>query len=1838
MHSATPAGAIRWDKQPVMACPQGDDVHGPQLTNGNIPRQVVKDLNATHVKEHLTSSKNANPVSLPQNPSQSQQPRLLTVDEALQYSPFSSIIPFNPQAIPIPSAAHLSSASLLDSGSFGEAARQQLSRIDEELLRCKGNSALAIEAYNELRPLLDKDDLTVYELKEKRSKGKHAQGKGQAQTNGSREAILGEMSPFARMVYNGSNVEHQIGSSNTPAIVTPKTRTTEPPLIKQTNVLSNHVPSRPYLPTPIVEGERIVQNNTAIARNNDIPVAPKSPPLTPSRQQPMVLVAPLPQQINRNEYKPIREESLRITTPNSSAATFNQDHKSVAEGPSQRLQSFLSDLLDPESCPNRPAMFHNLEDGQEVLSNAALDKLVPLIQKAASFNRLQGVPLSHLTKLHELCASAVMQHCLLDSNMELSIAEDRNAEWNNSMLRVSHAIRSARVIIRIMEGCPGEKSLHSEELMQKVVGLINGLTQSCIVPILECRSNNNTSLFDRANEHKAILSQAMQQLNKCLSAMTTLMAKIELPETIINSIEYLALQLLFAEVTYSDKESIFGLHKVESLRRVSMDVISEIFTRYHEQRTAILDEILTSLQKLPISRQHARNFRLKDGSNIQLVSALIMNLIQTTATSPKHTRARARVSRESRTDSKKRKRDLRNGHDASEVLSESTDDDNDDPEPDEDVQKEVKVQWHLRRLAKKAAPLCDEALKMTSYVVRFFVSRAATTPKSGDQPHRHLLDIFCEDLLSVVDHPEWPASEILLRVLLIHMVDIAEKPNHAAPAKAMALEILGQMGSAISGLVARTRSLTRTVENTPKNIVGFLAPIFEDYFASKVNASDLYEKAGVYNMVLDYMQSESPSDDQLNNACGFYLAFYVKAFAAADLDADSASLKYLGEIDDALSGNDWLVYHWGDATPIHRRLAYSITVLNMDFFRQFDRIMKLLLDSIASDQVTVRNKSLKSVTVMLEREPALLERAGNVKALIMRCASDRSPQVRDSALQLIGKCLELRPALEQEFRRTVLMLSDDTSLSVRKRSIKLLKEMFLRQPSSDVQAAISEPIIKRTMDIEKSVSELARQTFLEIWLAPFLHMAVARDRNVSDKLSLIKQINIMIQTVKRGEPSISNITALLSHALSKMCKDHGEHSMVCKALVDLSLDIMLNAEAAPHEIERKDVLPLLTVFAKSDPKLFTADQLQHLQPYISNIVGTDDLSVFRSAVVIFRNVLPALPDVRSALLTEVQGSLLQCLGKIPLPDIDEVAACLWTIDGKLKNTERLIRLTSGVIKNLKQQSKIGMADQKEVMKTKKYIKLAGAFGQYCDFEAHKAAFGAFLPGCHIPSIAGLLVSSILPFTGEAYPLPLRREAYHGIGAVCQRWPYQYNQSGVGEIFQDVLNNGESMLQSAVLGAFRDFFLKQERQAEVKLEEQAVSGKKLGASMTASDSDEASALIAQRFLKDISNIALASDDATAFAATEVVTSINRQGLVHPKESAPALVALETSTNPAIAQIAYKAHLRLHEQHESMFEREYTRAVHEAFIYQKDIAKDMLGYTTNPLSAKLHSLFEVINTSNAKYQQKFITNFCARIDFDVSKLDVSNGFLPQLAFARFLIENLALFEYVRLDEVQHTVTCMERIVTGTGTSLAHTISVELSSFLNQSPEGLAREENLQQAPDDPPASQLDPVRLRQLSAGAVILACLWDARTHLKRLYGLNGGPKRTSKGKPSAKDFSAAPNKVSGIDSERVISSIAQKVKALDIHETMLVQCKEFVELMTVDSEVKVAEEGEDDMGELGTPSGDEEEAPMPASGGSRKLKRKGSESVNGTPQKKRGRPTMGRRKSTKRDEEGEDWE
>ena len=891
-------------------------------------------------------------------------------------------------------------------------------------------------------------------------------------------------------------------------------------------------------------------------------------------------------------------------------------------------------------------------------------------------------------------------------------------------------------------------------------------------------------------------------------------------------------------------------------------------------------------------------------------------------------------------------------------------------------------------------------------------------------------------------------------------------------------------------------------------------------------------------------------------------------------------------------------------------------------------MLKILLDSAGSEQSSVRTRSLKSVTQMLEQDPSLLDGPRNVKILILRGASDASSKVRDSALTLIGKCISLKPALEPEFCIAVLSLVNDPAILVKKRAMRLLQDMYLRNTQRDIKAAIADSLLQHVKDHDAGVADLARLTLEEIWFAPYGKLVEGTDLSVQDKIALQLQIGQIVGTVQRGESVSSTMVGLFQDILSNKSKSAATNFKICKALVAIAFEGIIESEDLPGDLQQVHILQTLTVFARANAKLFAPEQLQYLQPYITNLSNQDDLNIFRSVVVVLRCVLPILSVVQHGLLREVQTALLHSIAKLGRAEMDEVAACLWTINCTLRDPEKLIKLTISVLKNLHALQRVEFTDPKHIQdlnRVRKYVRIAGYFGKHCDFESHNQNFQESLPWWKGKSVAGLIVGAITPFAEEQQPLSLRADALDGIGLICQSWPYQFNQESVSYMFEEILSHGESELQKIVLSSFRDFFAKQERQAEIKgentTEEDTVPANgKLGASMTASDGDGASALIAQRFLKSVLHIALASQEQSALTATQVIASVNRQGLVHPKESGPALVALETSTNKDIADTAFQAHRSLHQQHESMFEREYMRAIQEAFKYQKDIVKDPHGATGQPPASKLSALFDIIKTSKGKYQRKFLENFCSKINFDVAKIDSSGGVCATLQFSRFLTENLAFFEYGRIEELLHTISCMERLVASTGSGVAHTISTDVFHVkmepvpVNQSGGGEGANGQIAST-----IGEISPQKLRQLATAAIILLCLWDTRTYLRRLYSLQSGQqRRESKAKASVKDLNKVPSRAPGVSGERLLLRIGERICSLDTYDSMMKECKEFVELLSIDNELKVAADGDEEVTQAESPSGDEgPDASIPVKGGSRPQKRKGSLSTNGSPQKKK---------------------
>ena len=1593
--------------------------------------------------------------------------------------------------------------------------------------------------------------------------------------------------------------------------------------------------------TPSLEGARLSQPSVALPTPRPVVIVPALPPSSQHdeyKDLPDSITTALPKKRKRTEFK------------DDGRAVRLQDQREKANVASQALQELLREIFEAQDQVQPDAsngdnsispVYFDVSDDSEgsglVLTRAISLKLDSALSKSIGANRLQDIPVDDLVRAQKLLDGRLREAQVVNLKVQEAWNDDDIQDWLRKVDNVEAAMSSTRTLLRTMTGGRQEKQLYTEDLIQGALNLLNNVLEDGIVPIVEARSTGQGhEVFRIAVANKKVVGQLMNLSRKLLVLFGEVFSNIEVADGMITTIEYLATKLIFAENAQNEKDSALGIQKYEVLRRSAMDVLSKIFARYTEQRSSILDHILTSLEKLPSTRQSARQYKLAEGKPIQLVSALVMQLVQTTAIRTKPL------------PSEKRKRRIprANGKDLTPEVDEREDENPADHQDDESHDESDAVDDEhdaVQTLRDTASPLYDATKRSAHYIIVYFVQRAAASTKSGDEPYRNLLDIFIEDLINVLGSVEWPAAEVLLRMVTYQMTSIVRDEKSSASAKNMAIELLGWVASAISDLSSTTQQLAKNPEIASSELGSDMRRAVEDHFEGRLDEEILLDWDGPYRVVFECIRQHESSDSQMQTARGYILTQWARGVTESESPEAAASA---GRLRKTLLNPSWAATHdnFEDVTPIQGRLAYMLVLLNTELCKAFVHVLRVLLDSFSSDQATLRSRGLKSVAQLLEKHPNLLDRDSSVIRRILRCVTDSSPMVRDSSLTLIGKCVVMRPALEEEAYKMILCCLTDGAIGVRKRAMSLLKEMYLRNDRDEMRATIAESLLHQVKDDDDGVRLLAWQMFEEIWFTPFYKLVESSSEKPKTKIALNKQIVLMVRTVQRGESVIPALEFLLRTILSKKSKVAGHNFEVCKAIVAAMFEGMLDNTDASAVVGQQTVLRILTTFAKTQPKLFTPDQLQLLQPYIKNLSTGDDLVLFRSVVVILRCTLPRLSSTHASLLKVVSESLLQSVSKLARPELNEVMACLSTVQRVLQN-DRLLRLAKSVLKPLDTRKDVNYSSpesQTDFSRAMGYVRITGSIGKFCDLEQHLRDFQESFSTRKVLSVAGLMTELIAPFAHPKQPLKLRTLALESLGLICQSWPDQFGKDHVYRAFDAVFKEDDPVMKDNVLGAFGGFFAAHEglsdaADAELHDEDSQAHTSRLGGSLTASDNDGAAALIAQHFLKDILKVAAASQDGYALTATQVIASINRQGLVHPKECGATLIALETSTNLKIAQTALEIHRMLHQQHETMFEREYMRAVYEAFIYQRDIAHDPAGFTSRPITSKLHPLFDVIKTSNGKYQKKFLSTLCSKIQFDPNSLDTSQGIPDHLQFATFVIENLAFFDFGRVEELLHALSCMEKVVAEVGAGASLAIDAELfgtqingtDNAINVN-NGQTIQAEQQAIPSEREPRAINPMRLRELAVSSMILCLLWEARSHLRRLYGLTSSSRTHGKGKAVPKELTKAPSKAAGITPDRFLEADRRILAALESTESMVAQCKDLVTLMSVDDEVKISN-NELDMDEEGleTPSIDGEDRGSAQLG---RKKRKGSVALSNaseTPKKKRrGRPSLGGRKKS----------
>ncbi|TVY50165.1 Protein rad9 [Lachnellula cervina] len=1901
------------------------------------------------------------------NGAQHPKPRVLTVDEALPLTPLTSIVPFNSDIVPLPSVGLRSSVSLFPTEAERENGRQGLESLNREAINPHNTSQRLQRSLDDLKALLKPEGIAKYNFK---TAPKLTPG---STTNEQPRVAL---SPFAKMLFDGTNIEYTFPSPPQPSPqplssrpINPKSpkksRADQSQLHQQRAVLNPTAPdenstitvqipkkqSKPQVatppqPTPFKPSSGISvytpskkSNSSSSTRPQvqhlipnppkpasrphqssvplvEIPIqTPEIPKPAPRPHQSSVPLMKVPiqtpaQQIVQTQVKPKTPQKL-APQPSPSAprsgsstglavvipdlpATFRaEDYDVVPDSPdtpqhlsrkrkrseigeyedglsltvdqrekgdaaARNLRLFLQEIFEAEDQIQPDGfsgnqLFTSTTEGIS-LTTMAQTKVESLLQKIISAGRFTQAPLDELLRLQKLSEGALKEAENIDVKVDDSMGDSEVETWLQQVDSAELGLKAARTSLRLMSGGREDKQLYSEDVILAALNSFKNVVENCIVPVVEMRSSGSSSTtFKLLSAQKKVINNLLTQCRRVLSLLASLAANIELSETVINILEFTTSRLIFVENAPVERDSVLGVAKFDSLRVVAMDALAQIFLCFPTQRQGIFDEILTSLEKLPVTKQSARQFKLAEGGSIQLVSALIMRLIQTSASKPDVAKAKRR----------NKALEALNGDDDGDNAKSSAKQTSDvrytiNSEPRAEQQAVTAIQ----ELKEEISPLLDTAKTNASYVVGFIVGRAMKSTKTGDAPYRNLLDLFVEDFITCLNSPDWPAAELLLRLFLFKMVHLAEGDKTPAPAKNMALDLLGLMGSAISELSSHVRKTATSLE-TGDELAQYLVRLAFSSLEKRGSLADLVSwSCGPFRVSLEYLEERYSQDPQLHSAIGYFMAEWASKICSTfemieedqedsiQIEAEYGRLAYRLRM--MVSDRRWLStgYSFDTVSPPHARIAYSLTLLHSQFCESFGRVLAILLGSMTSEQATVRSKSLKSVNQVLDTDPTILDREPAVMNLIMRCSNDGSVQVRDSALNLVGKCISLRPALEEEMIPGILQRVNDSGVGVRKRAMRLSKDIYLRNTNRDVRSLIADSLLHRVVDQDEGVQELARQTIEEVWMSPFYQPTSVEDTSAQFRLGMADHVALMVKTVQRGSGVSSVLDKVLKNMLSEDSKYAAANFKVCKALVATMFETIIDNPAGEgnEAPSARDALLVLMIFAKSNAKLFTPEQIQLLQPYTSNVSGGDDMAIFRSVIVIFRHVLPHLSKAHNAFLGEVRKVLIQQVGRMGRAILDDLIACLWIISEVLGDFQNLTRLTLSSLVGINGLKKVDLNDPTKadyIRKITRLLLIGGMCGKHCDLDPHAEFFKKAFPTWKDNSVSKLMCDTFAPFASPSQPLEVRKGALDAIGMVCQSWPKNFSSANIYTSFREVFNDNNPALETIVLGAFKDFLLLEEKRSEAGRE--ALPGAaadptaKLGV-MGGGQGDGVAIGIAQRFLPDVVRIALSRQDEQGLLATEVIASVARQGLVHPKECGVPLITLETSQNSKIAEIAFREHRAVHEKHETILEKEYMRAVQMAYTYQRDVAKNTNGATLNPYTSKLHQMIEVLKISKVKNRKRFFETLCSRIDFDPAKIDIEE--VPHhLEFSQFIIENMAFFEYATVDELLAAITAMEKVVAATGTGIAHSIETEIFHVSLDQPTSQV-DANGQMQPALPTVNLR---RLQLLTASSMMLSSLWSARTFLRRQYGLMN-KQRDTKNKSATKDLNRAPVKAQGVSGDKFWEDSSSTMTALDSEDSMMNQCRAFVELLNVDHDFKVAAEGDEEAErtKLSTPSEDEEGTPGPPGGSGRGRKRKSGGTPGGRKKRARsssvprgrGRPkSSGKKASVDRSDGEEDW-
>ncbi|KZV76249.1 hypothetical protein PENSPDRAFT_646530 [Peniophora sp. CONT] len=1292
---------------------------------------------------------------------------------------------------------------------------------------------------------------------------------------------------------------------------------------------------------------------------------------------------------------------------------------------------------------------------------------------------------------------------------------------SSSIERARDAILAADTILALLSAERLPREAYGEEILTAILAALGNGLKSVVYPVLEHQSSSSGVLGLFASngkgvaggkgvvEGKGILRELFEEAESAVLRAARLVAgeKVALSEGLLLQASSVAIGPFFVVEPSSSATGVLGAKPGERLRYAGLALIRTIFSAREDQRAGILEDVLGSLVRLSAGSAKPAMFKLRNGTSIRTVSALLLQLIQSSA---HDVRAKAKQFEKER----QRESALRRAKSMNE----------------EEVREGgAFLGKREREEVKMYAGGLESATKIAKNIVLFLTTRSGkgkTTKSTNEAEYRVIFEHLLTDVQSVLFWPEWPAAATFLGIVTKFFVNALDPPPTGKTARKGANEKKGvdEDNSALKSIALDHLGVVAARLRKCAKGEG-LMPMEEIYASRDVPA--LERLVAAHRDVGAFLRRKATEDASFETARELSATTLAQelalrlhecdvALSKLDDGEEDAPLLALAQALRAALAEVWKVdpsdVFTADSQEEQARvdgLAEELGAMQ-DLRKSNDHIMRVVLLALDATAVFMRTKALKALGQVVQADPSVLE-AENVKQGIDHHLNDVSPQTRDAAVDLVGKYVLDSPSVLKDYFPLLIRRIIDMSPGVRKRSIKLFKSIYTATDVHAQRVDISRALVQRLADEDDQVKDLALKTLEELWFPPT--PALKPRSNSSDngaaaaKEALQSRVLVLMDLAEKYGPAVEELLHRLGDTDGQL-KRYGE-------LVDALMEALID-NAPPAGFTVVKCIRTIHHLVSACPALLTPTHASTLLPYLNNASSAEDREIALCVLKIYRAAVPHMPHTAKEFGAKLQKISQQLMLK-PIVGggtamMQETIACFCAVIKHLTDDiESLSKLVAGCFRKLQDLAKLELqqiaANKKADMRSREALQgIVALLCEHYDCDVVRKEHPDRVEE-NFKKIAPAPSSSIT-YTVYQYFLQLhtrftdsraRANILKSLGYLFRAYPTLMTTQESFDIMDDVFLRGTEEDQRGLLRLIQEYFQSEAEKHTAAEKEKAKSegkaavdaGELSGNTDGYAESGVASTVV-QRFLDPhILRAALSSNTATQALGVEILTFTVKQGLAHPIQCYPVLVALETSPAQNVAGRAASLHAYLHSKHASML-KDFTACARKSFEYQRSIEKVPRGYRgENPPTALLQRWYGLV-----REKRNTRLDFLRTLARALRVPDNLSMSADDVQFARYMAENFAAMEFKANEEVFTVIRCLTDTLSTAGMALVQRLQpAGLAAMLNDGEDVQMQDANGGEVESWRSLDSLPVMR------GSVVVAIIMLLKAHLKSLYGL-----------------------------------------------------------------------------------------------------------------------------------------